>query len=238
MDIGAIQQAGLTSTEAKIYHTLLRKRGQQAGEIAKQTGIHRRNVYDAIERLIAKGLVGYYLEGKRKHFTAESPKRLLGLLGERESSINTVLPGLLAIYDTTKSENEVQIYRDKAGVRTVLEDQTTVKGGELLVYGAYGDFQKALKYFFPHFERKRIAAKVHVKLLFDEESRGKPVSREFVEIRYLPKFWGGPVSTNIYRDKVAIIIWTEQPIAIVMESSEISSSYKRYFEHLWKTAKK
>jgi len=54
----------------------------------------------------------------------------------------------------------------------------------------------------------------------------------------MPKFWGGLVSTNIYRDKVAIILWAEQPITILIESKEISNSYRKYFEHFWKFASK
>ena len=238
MDIGAIQQAGLTSTEAKIYSVLLKQKGQQAGEIAKQTGIHRRNVYDAVERLVSKGLVGEFLEGKKKHFVAESPKRLLGLIKERETSLNRILPSLQAIYDTRKQEAEVQIYRGKNGLKTVLDDQLAVKKEEVWVYGAYNDFQKALKYYFPHFEKNRLKSNVKVRLLFDESSRKTPLSRQLLEIKYLPKFWSGPVSVNIYREKVAIILWEEQPITILISSKQVSESYRSYFNLLWKIAKK
>lgn len=238
MDIGAIQQAGLTLTEAKIYSVLLKQKGQQAGEIAKQTGIHRRNVYDAIERLVSKGLVGEFLEGKKKHFVAESPKRLLGLIKERETSLNRILPSLQAIYDTKKQQAEVQIYKGRAGLRSVLEDQLYVKNESIWVYGAYNDFSKALKYYFPHFEKNRIMRKVKVRLLLDTVSRDKPKKGQFLEIRYLPNFWSGPVSVNIYRNNVAIILWEEQPITILISSKQISDSYRSYFNLLWKIAEK
>jgi hypothetical protein len=44
---------------------------------------------------------------------------------------------------------------------------------------------------------------------------------------------------NIYRDKVAIILWNEEnPIAIVIKNKDISEGYKKYFEMTWKISKK
>lgn len=41
----------------------------------------------------------------------------------------------------------------------------------------------------------------------------------------------------IYGDKVALTVWTERPIAIVIRSNEVSKSFRNYFQLLWKHAK-
>ena len=60
---------GLTNTEAKIYVTLIDLGRAQAGIISRKSGIHRRSVYDALERLIEKGLVSYIKENLIVPFT-------------------------------------------------------------------------------------------------------------------------------------------------------------------------
>jgi hypothetical protein len=40
-------------------------------------------------------------------------------------------------------------------------------------------------------------------------------------------------STFIYEDKVAIFLWTENPLAILIRNKEFSNSNRNYFEYLW-----
>ena len=54
-----LKELGLTHLEIKLYKFLLLDGPNHAGLISRKTGVHRRNVYDALERLIQKGLVSY-----------------------------------------------------------------------------------------------------------------------------------------------------------------------------------
>jgi len=45
------------------------------------------------------------------------------------------------------------------------------------------------------------------------------------------------VSTNIYGNKIAIILWTDIPEAIIIENKAAADSYRDYFEVLWKASK-
>jgi len=44
-------------------------------------------------------------------------------------------------------------------------------------------------------------------------------------------------STFIYENKVAIFIWTGNPIAILIQDKEFSNSNRNYFEYLWTNSK-
>ena len=46
-----------------------------------------------------------------------------------------------------------------------------------------------------------------------------------------------PTDTLIYGSKIVIFIWSEPYYAISIESKELSQTYKKYFEFLWKQAK-
>ncbi len=45
------------------------------------------------------------------------------------------------------------------------------------------------------------------------------------------------VSVNIYGDKVAIVLWASQPLAIVIKNEEVSEGYRNYFELMWGIAR-
>lgn len=46
------------------------------------------------------------------------------------------------------------------------------------------------------------------------------------------------ITTNIYADKVALILWTDVPEAIIIKNKEAYESFKDYFEILWKQGRK
>ena len=82
-----LEEFGLTKNEVKIYLTLLKMGRALAGEITEKSGIHRRNVYDSIERLMKKGLVSFIIQNNRKYFRA--PFQLTSPASEWESWATT-----------------------------------------------------------------------------------------------------------------------------------------------------
>lgn len=231
-----LESAGLSKNETKVYLALLRLKSALAGEIAKKSGVHRRNVYDVLEKLIEKGLVSYVMQGSRRYFQAENPKRLVDIMKNKEEQIRSVLPDLRKMYEGKKKE-EARIFRGRAGLRAVLDDQID-SGKEILVFGTYGKFDSILKYYFPQFEKRRLKKEVKVKLMFDERDRGKKVAKELVQVKYIPRFWTGPVATNICGSKVYIIVWADIPLIFQIEHKDIADAYRKYFNTLWKIAQK
>ena len=79
--------------------------------------------------------------------------------------------------------------------------------------------------------------KIKVKTLLSNKFRNLKLPKLY-EIRYLPGEYTFPSSTVVYEDKVLIIMWSHQPIAILIRGKEVSESYKQYFEMLWMSAKR
>lgn len=48
------------------------------------------------------------------------------------------------------------------------------------------------------------------------------------EYRYLSSVEESPAVTNIYGDKIAIIIWTDEPEGIIIENPAAAKAYKSY----------
>lgn len=232
-----LQELGLTNNEIKIYLALIELGSLIAGKISRKTGIHRRTVYDAMERLIEKGLVSYIVKNNRKYFEAVNPQRLLTLVEEKKEAIKEILPKLEQQFNFKKEKQETLFFKGKLGVKSAFEDQIE-ESKEILIYGASPLAYKILRFYFPHYDRRRIEKKIKVKLIFDSSSRDKIKKIPLAEIRYLPKDYASPTATNIYGNKVMIVLWSEDPIAILIHQKEIADSYRKYFNILWNAAKK
>jgi sugar-specific transcriptional regulator TrmB len=231
----SLEKAGLTRVEAKVYMTLIDLGSSLAGQISKKSGIHRRTIYDALDRLAEKGLISYIVKNNRKYFEAASPNRILDLVKERENEIQTEMPNLMGLFSKTKAKEETLFYKGKDGLKTAFEDQIS-EGKEILVLGASSEAGEIMQFYFKWYNKKRQEKKIHIKFIANIESKGK-IKAPLSEIRYLPDL--GPAAINIYADKAAIILWSkEKPLAIIIKNSEIADSYRIFFEQMWKTAKR
>jgi|SRR3989344_158700 len=230
-----LKEAGLTENESKIYITLLELGPSQAGLIARKSGLHRRVVYDTVEMLIQKGLIGYIVKNNIKLFQASNPERLLEIVKEREENINGIMSKMQGLYLKTKEKEETNFYKGKSGLKTVFEDQLDSK--EILILGASPLAYEILQFYFKWYDKRRAEKKVKCKIIFNKT--GEKVKIPLSEMRYLPEKYSSPLAVNIYGDKVALILWSkENPLAIVIKNAEISQGYKKHFELLWKIAKK
>jgi len=239
MDIETLKQTGLTHNEALVYLALLELGPSLAGAISRKSGLHRRTVYDTTEMLIKKGLIGYILKNNRRLFEASSPKRFLEILEEKENTIKEVLPEMLAFYQKTKEKQETNFYKGKAGLKTIFEDQIETKK-EILVLGASPLAYEILQFYFKWFDKRRKEHKIKVRVIFSkiEKKQKKPLI-PLSEIRYLQQKYTSPLAVNIYGNKVAIILWSkENPWAILINQKDVADGYRKYFELMWKSARK
>jgi hypothetical protein len=56
------------------------------------------------------------------------------------------------------------------------------------------------------------------------------------QVRILPKEFTSNVSTNIYDDKISIMMWGSNPFGILVRSKEIADAQRKHFELLWSKA--
>ena len=236
MDISILEEAGLSPREAKVYLAMLEAGPSLAGVLARKTGVHRRNIYDILDRLIKNGLVGYILRNNRRIFEASSPNRFLDLIKEKENSVSEILPEMLLLYGNTKEKQETNFYKGKEGLKAVFQDQLEENNEKyVLILGASESAFDILLFYFKWYDKDRIKKKIKARIIAN--SRFKKPS--FSEVRYLPEKYTNPLAINIYKDKTAIILWSkENPIAIVIKNNEIAEGYKKYFELMWKIARK
>lgn len=239
MDLSKLKSVGLTENESRVYSVLLELGSKTAGMVSKKTSLHRRVVYDTMDRLIKKGLVGYMVENRTKVFSVSNPKRFLEIVKEKENEINDILPSMMEIFNSTKEkqEEETLFFKGEAGLKSVFEDQLS-ENKEILIIGASKVAYEGLEFYFHWFDKKRANAKIKTKIIFNKEVEGKHPKILFSEIKYLPEKYSSPVAVNIYGDKVAIILWNkENPFAVLIKQKEIADGYRKHFDMIWKVAK-
>jgi len=238
MDTIQLQEVGLTKTEAKIYIALLELGSALAGEITKKSELNRTIVYYSLDKLIEKGLATYVLEANRKVFKPVKPERLIEILKEKEKNIQDILPELKEKYAKIKTEEDATIYRGKKGLKSVFEDILKTNKN-YLIFGAEGKFEEVFKDYFYNWNVRRIKQKISIRVLYNEKIRSKREGKlKLVDMKFLPKELDFPSTTQIYGDKVSIMVWSDPPFAFVIESKEAVKSYTNFFNILWQQAKK
>ena len=237
MDLNdTLENIGLTEHEIKVYMALLELGPSLAGRITRKTGIHRRNVYDITERLIKKGLIGYILKNNRRLFEAANPDVFLDIVKREEEGVNQSLPFLQKLYQKTKEKQETNFYKGIHGLKTIFQDQLEDNSErEILILGASNAAFEVLPFYFKWYDKDRVKRKIKVRMIASEKMNKKvPLS----EIRYIPEKYANPLAINIYKNKVSLIMWKKEPTAIVITEKEAADAYRKYFELMWKIARK
>ena len=241
---GILLKIGLTKNEINVYTTLLKLGSALAGEITSYSGVHRRNVYDSIERLIEKGLVSFVVVNNRKWFKAADPSRLLVVVEEQKiklddikKSIEQVVPRLRTL-PHIKQQQDVMYFKGKEGLKTVYEDILET-GEDYIGYGGGLHTEMLLKNYFKHFIKRRVRLGIRRRMIWEESARGKDVTKvPLLQSRFLPNEVSSHAALRIYGNKVAIMLFSQdQPLAVVIDNKAITDGYRKYFEVMWKAAK-
>lgn len=240
-----LEDLGLTRNEVKVYLALLELGSTSAGPLIKKLSMHRAAVYDLIDLLTNKGLVSYVIKANRKYFEAQDPNRLLEYLdskkqylNQKEEELKKILPELQLKRKLSKEEQEGTIYKGKKGLKSIFEDIIKQRK-EWLVFGATGKFKELFPAYFIHFHNRRTELNIPLKIIFNEKIKGKQREQELkkCKIRYLPESYITPSTTYVYGDKVAIILWSVEPMGFLMRSKQVAESYRSFFKVLWDNSK-
>ncbi len=241
----ALQKLGLTGNEIKVYLALVGLGSTLAGEVIKKTGLHRPNVYDALERLIDKGFVSYIVQANRKYFEAKPPTALLDYVGEKQKELEEdhaliagIIPELELKRKLGKEQLEATIFKGKRGIKSMMEDILRMRKN-LLVFGASGKFKQYMGAYYHNFHKRRAQKKMMMRVLYHERLRKEHREQELpqpAEIRY-SRGMESLVTVYVSGDKVGITVWSEQPVATVIRSKEVSESFRDHFKVLWEQAR-
>jgi sugar-specific transcriptional regulator TrmB len=239
----ALVALGLSEQEADLYEVILRLGDGPIANVLKTSGLHPQIVYRIVDRLKARGFLHTSTQKHRTFVRAEDPRALQQKEEHKLEAFRAAIPALLAL-QTQPKDALVSVARGIEAVQALRArgiDELQA-GDTYYVLGASGDrFYEIMGETYLTIERRRERKKIRRKLLAFESqrqliARNEPPTK-LVEHRFLPSSLHVPSSTNIFGSTVAILVWTEEPIVITIESVEVADSYREYFASLWKIAK-
>lgn len=238
-----LEELGLNEREAQVYEALLRLGECPVADILQVTQLHPQLIYRALDSLVVKGLVIISYRRHRKYVRAEDPRYLERLESERLAKLRQSLPDLLALQKGSK-DAVVRVEKGAEAVRAhrarIIDDLP--ENSQLDIIGGSGDkFFITMGERLTEVERKRIKKKIIRRILSFRSQRelfeSNDPFKKLTEYRYLDIEYPVPSSTLIYGNKVALYIWTSDPLVIDIENAEAADSYRSYFQALWQIAK-
>lgn len=230
-----LEKLGFSPNEIKVYIVLNDHGSKKAGSIAKLAHIDRSSCYNTLKGLIEKGLASYAVVGRTKFFQATGPKRLLEYVREQEEEVMEILPALSARHKAAKIEGQIRLFKGLKGVKSIFLDIART-GKDNFVFGSEGQFSEKMPEFAMQFDRLKKESNIRTKLVLRKGR--KEIDSKTSEYRHMENFGESPAVTNIYGDKIAILIWTDEPEGIIIENAAAAKAYKSFFDVLWKYSKK
>jgi sugar-specific transcriptional regulator TrmB len=229
-----LKKFGLTDNEAEVYLILIKSGNLTAAEITGKTHIHRTNVYAILERLQEKGIISFAVHGKRKQYEAVDPKTILNIEREKLEEIEKLVPELSLIKNSLESKQDATVFKDRKGIRNILEELTNSKT-DVQILASGGGFEQTFPDYFKIWLSRLSINKVKLKVLLSIKYKGLKAPKPAI-YKFMPAEFISPSTTMISEDKVIVLIWGEQPIAIQIKSRLITEAYKNYFNVLWALA--
>ncbi|MBC8501096.1 MAG: hypothetical protein ISS25_02950 [Nanoarchaeota archaeon] len=231
-----LSKLGFSPSEIRIYLHLLKTGSSYANKISSKTRINRTNVYEALDRLVAKGVVSFIIKNKVKWFEAKEPNSILSLIKEKEEKFNKVKNGILKDINNLRiiHENplEANIFIGKKGLRMLFEEILETNKPVFLI-AAELQFKKFFGPYFELWHKQRTDRKIMQKSIFPKRIKGKLKKRDLLEYKFIDDKFTNPTTTIIYGDNLLLIQWSEEAIAIKIKNKEIVKSHLNYFNMLW-----
>lgn len=240
--ISILREVGLALNEARIFAVLLESGESSVSSVAASSGIHRRNVYDSLNRLIEKGLVFEILQGRENLYQAVDPNKLAELVDERRVLLGGIMPQLRNMYTADPVPEQVAIYRGTEGWKQYMRDILRVREDFYCIGGKGAWMDARLRHFFPRFIKEAARSGISHYHFFDREvlDSGHPIVG-FVgeQYKFLPPEFSTPCSIDCFGDHVNIVSsvhlgGVEDDLAFtVICDRGLADSVRTWFRFMW-----
>lgn len=238
---------GFNKNEAIVYAALLKLQTATAKDLIQETKFHKNIVYDNLEKLIEKGLISLIMDEGIKTFKAQPADMIITLLEDQEKQIQenkeyakALVKDIKKLETKSAKKSETSTFKGKKGVQLILKDQLD-SGEDYVSFGAPAQSVEIMgEYYWQNFRLRQNEHKIKGKLLFNESLRSEKekIPEDLNEVRFIKSGIEPMTQTVVYGNKTAIIIWSENPVAMLINDIDVAKSYKEFFNELWKNAKK
>jgi len=236
-----LKNFGLSEKEARIYLALLELGTTTIQPVAKKSGVKRTTIYTVLENLKKIGLISEFHKGAKTFITAEDPNYIYKIINEKRGKIQLALPELRLLYNTLSTKPKVRFYEGKNGIKQVYQD-TLDEGKEILCFVNWYSMVKSMPDFWESYINERVKRNINVRALAEKSKQSeyykKREKEELRQLRFLPQTaLSFNTEINIYGNKVAMLTFVKEFIGIIIESEQITNTWRMVFEIIWNVSK-
>ena len=229
---------GLSEKELAVYLTVLELGEGYVQDISRKSGLQRTSVYNFLEALRERQLVSEIKKGKRRLFSAASPHLLLEKQKSNASSIEKLMPRLLAIQNSVRSKPRVSFYEGIEGIKEIY--RMTLRDKQIIY--AWEDLDRTRDMlppaFFKGYPEERAAKKVPARCIdrdtaFARQWTAENNVRLARESRFIDSEEFG-TEINVFGHKVAFFGYNKKnPFGVVIDDVGIATAVRVVWQELW-----
>ena len=249
MEHQLLEKLRLTKGEIKVYLALNKLGESTVGPIGKESGVSKSKIYDILDKLIEKGLVGFIHKDGTKYFIANDPNMIIEYVERQEQElektkkqVQEILPQLLLQRSSIDNKPIAEIYQGYQAMKAIRDElMLTYKSEEtFLTVGCPKSANDLLEGYFLEFHKQRLKRHIGMQIIYNSDARKYGQLRTKMKntfVRYLPKQFPSPHWIDIFPNAVLFVLISKVPITIVIRDENMAESFRSYFELMWKNAK-
>jgi len=234
-----LEEIGLTKGEIKIYLALAENGSLSKSGLSVKAGISSSKVYETVEKLVKKGLVGQIKKNGKTIYQVNDPNRLLDFIEEREKKIaleKEIVKRAIPIINNLKhktKEYRFEILEGNEGIKQSLNElMSEIKNNEEIC--GLGIEMKNIS-ILHEYHKRRVSKNINQRLIFSDKNihwtdyKGK-------QNRFIPEITN--IGIGITKNKIILASLGKEPVTLIIEHPEFNKSFKQIFEKLWSVAEK
>lgn len=241
-----LQEIGMTKNEASIYEAILSIWEASVSEIAKKSNIHRRSIYDTLERLIEKWIIFPVFWLKENLYVAVEPQKLLEVIYEKEQALKKILPFLENIKNKKETKEAAFIYKWIEWYKNYMRDMTRIAEDTYFLWAKWNWMTPWVSFSLEENFKKALDSKwKKVQIIFDPRVKARKdiLDTASWEYKFLPEWYETPWIVDVFWDHVvtfnSVWVWNfwETWSIFVLVNKELADSYRTWFRFIWDSCK-
>ena len=246
-----LKQFGFSNNAISAYEAVLKLGECKIGKIISQTGLHRQSAYNALSELEKESLIKKKVVGGVARFSPADPEILISKAKEKEVMAEVLSRLIKNELKNQEKKQEINIHAGQQNIRNfyLARNKKLPKNSKLkIVSNLASQYENVLG-------RKFIAEKINtsqeaknLEILFVAGENYRQEFKKFFQfhnrtqerkVRFLSDDLMSPVAVEIWEGGICFNVFDgPEPFVLEIKNPGFYENYLKYFDKLWKIAKK
>lgn len=241
LDRKMLLKIGLTDAQAKAYIILVQSGRITPPELAERIKESRSNTYKVLDTLVEIGLAIRHDDEKKLQYSAANPVALENLALQarnralaEEQKIKNAMPTLLNFFFAHNEQPGIRFFQGKEGLKQVFNDIIRTGKDEYFIRSP-SDLDFFEPEFFAELRQRQAKAGIKTHAITPDVSSANhnpaiDKANNFNRTWIPEQSYQAKVEWKAYGNKVAVISYGEEAIAMIIDSPQIAESFRQIFQ--------